>query len=358
MLSWVPTLVIAGVVDRNPTATRDLCAKFNNFLAMVSGIIRETKARQAVNREAGLDGDMAHLDLDGVMVLPGPYFTMFAGQGRVRWHAMVAPPILAGIERLIAERGRGWLENGQLAKSVMLKPHGSHHHAWSYSHWCWQALTSIAIVGGNIASGFIISFYTPTVGLGCRSGSYLIFAVIALAAGGIEAFVERTTARNNPLLREIGWILLGMEVVNTFWLLWSAIAQTFGLYETCRCLASVWGPGGGYINFDEHLDRETSHTVYIYWGISIALANLALLFGLAHIVIQWCEQSFLGTEDYESARRGLMRVREWRYIKSWLFLFPNKLVDALWLLSHRLRGEDVSRHRFGWMKTSKSDLKA
>lgn len=44
-----------------------------------------------------------------------------------------------------------------------------------------QVFCAALIVFGTICGAFILSFFTPTVGLGCRSGGYLIYFVSAVA---------------------------------------------------------------------------------------------------------------------------------------------------------------------------------
>lgn len=44
----------------------------------------------------------------------------------------------------------------------------------------WQVCAAIFLVGGTSAGAFILSYNTPTVGLGCRTGGYMIFFVVAL----------------------------------------------------------------------------------------------------------------------------------------------------------------------------------
>jgi hypothetical protein len=44
----------------------------------------------------------------------------------------------------------------------------------------WQVFAAVFLVGGTGAGAFVLSYNTPTVGLGCRTGGYLIFFVIAL----------------------------------------------------------------------------------------------------------------------------------------------------------------------------------
>ncbi|KAF2012795.1 hypothetical protein BU24DRAFT_395962 [Aaosphaeria arxii CBS 175.79] len=53
----------------------------------------------------------------------------------------------------------------------------------------WQVVSAIALVVGVSVGGFILSLNTPTVGLGCRTGGYLIYVVIALALHLAELLV-------------------------------------------------------------------------------------------------------------------------------------------------------------------------
>lgn len=43
----------------------------------------------------------------------------------------------------------------------------------------WQVFAAVFIVGGTLFGAFCLSSFTPTVGLGCRSGGYTIFAILA-----------------------------------------------------------------------------------------------------------------------------------------------------------------------------------
>lgn len=130
--------------------------------------------------------------------------------------------------------------------------------------------------------------YTPTVGLGCRSGGYAVYIIIALGLLAIELVVwwlthERTPSPNgqdnlpqtkyedgqvsptSPGMQRtpgawsrlhILWdrmdtrdvirifIIRPSEIFNTGWLVYIISAQTFGSYQTCNCLASTWARSG------------------------------------------------------------------------------------------------------------------
>lgn len=131
--------------------------------------------------------------------------------------------------------------------------------------------------------------FTPTVGLGCRSGGYLIYLLISLLLLITELstwwLTHTTTHTPDDLLARVGrklehhrsfqldssleaegqrpaalrahavvdwfrstafrdviknWLLRPAEVINTGWLAYIIFAQTFGAYQTCDCMAKVW----------------------------------------------------------------------------------------------------------------------
>jgi hypothetical protein len=135
------------------------------------------------------------------------------------------------------------------------------------------------------------------VGLGCRSGGYLIFIVISLGVFLVELVVWwvtpdgssladwiRSSGQEDPITRwgsnferrlsradsnqwnsrarfrvqELLYVWTNMsfrdrvellflrpcEIVNTAWLVYIVAAQTFGSYRTCDCQASMWGGHG------------------------------------------------------------------------------------------------------------------
>lgn len=137
---------------------------------------------------------------------------------------------------------------------------------------------------------------TPTVGLGCRSGGYLIYMVISLGLLTTELTVwwltHATTHTPEDILAQVGtkledrlarveggmgnqakqkshrahailswcrsktfrWVMKNFfirpcEVGNTVWLAYIVSAQTFGAYQSCDCAASTWSSVGGYLDF-------------------------------------------------------------------------------------------------------------
>ena len=203
------------------------------------------------------------------------------------------------------------------------------------------------------------SDFTPTVGLGCRSGGYLVFMVIALGLILIEILVwwltHETTHTADDLLARVGtklerhltrgdmpekpkrvggrtqrllswfrtttfrdvvrrFVIRPGEMINTGWLTYIIFAQTFGKhvqfptlysqltftgsYQTCDCMSSNWAKGGGFIDFQTY-DYYIAHGVFVYWGSANALSMFVMSVGLAYIVHEYCTQSHFSSKCHE-----------------------------------------------------------
>lgn len=127
------------------------------------------------------------------------------------------------------------------------------------------------------------------MGLGCRSGGYFVYMTIAVGILLIESFVwwlthETTHTPNDPIAR-IGTglerrltrtnsfpqsgltkriyqvvrsscttltfrdvmknlVIRPCEIFNLGWLAYIILAQVFGAYQTCDCIASLWAGNG------------------------------------------------------------------------------------------------------------------
>lgn len=318
LLSWMPVLILTGIVDRNPVAAESILVELNALLDDVRLALLDINLRNSYIREAGrTQNDFAWTSvLNNEDYFHQNFFTGFAGQGRVRWHYGVAHPVLAGIETtFMAAAGRNWLRDVEGARTAMvLGPKGTAGLRCFDFRMLWQIISAAQVVGGTAGGAFILSCeknffrtltvtnrgpdYTPTVGLGCRSGGYLIFIVIALGIFSAELLVwwfipdgttsprwirkhmpgdfvsycartERrlsradsnswglillTRLRVRKILRWLDaltfrdrleiFVLNPSEAVNSIWLIYIVIAQTFGIYQNCDCVTSTWGHRG------------------------------------------------------------------------------------------------------------------
>lgn len=338
------------------------------------------------------------------------FFVTFAGQGRVRWHYGAAHPILSDIEKCyIAAKGRNWLQDAKAARAQLVLGTVGEGLVWFDFEELWQMTGAVIIVVGTCLGAFILSYFTPTVGLGCRSGGYIVFATISLGLFLCELLTWRLSSpHHKERMKHIrDWVVrfrnkVGLtnrsddatdstmdnikdlfrpdfhqrlaeryffrpaELINTVWLLYIVLAQTFGAYRNCRCQTSVWGFGGGYMDFLN--SRSTKYRwVVFYWTAGTAVATTIMSGGLVYIVIEvsarglpswcsetltehkWCLQSHLSTERYENAKTGLAYTRRFRRM-----LFPFRWViqlvtDGINWLPRRLRaGKREPRKSLRW----------
>ncbi|KAI9865776.1 MAG: hypothetical protein M1824_000036 [Vezdaea acicularis] len=297
LVSWLPVLISASLVDQSPTHSDHTKEQLQKFLDQADDICPEPSQRS------------------------NAILTDFCGQARKKWHYGIAYSLLTDLQFNLGSRERGLLkyyQNGSMANPKN-KP--------GFPLWIfaptefWQILLAFGIVGASTMGAVVISYNTPTVGLGCRSGGYMIFGILSGTAFIFE-LVGWTATRPNelhssPRRRRAFYALRGflviLEVSNTCWLTYVIIAQTFGIYNSCACKSSTWAGRGGYSDFSNTAVYREDYMISVFWIAGTALGLVPLLAMLA-VVYQWCVQSFLTTEDYEKAMRGLRRVRAWRNI--------------------------------------------
>ena len=409
LLGWLPILIMCCIIDRNPVAADDVRRRINqvidtvayslqdetNVAEFISTIHTPTQADEMARRVRRIS--------DNADILAGEFFTGFGGQGRIRWQYGVAQPILLDIEKCyIAERGRNWLCNEPEARTELVLGSADRGLFFFDFRQLWQITNSVIIVSFSALGAFILSYYTPTVGLGCRSLGYLIFCVVSFALLILEYVVwwlsspereEERLLRHNPdmrrnrlqrsqTLQQLGAVsesflqhaksalrsqfdfcemllienlppLLSYyyprekrpikevkirehlstklrkyrnfslrewserlffrpaEFFNLAWLTYIALAQTFGAYNNCRCQCSVFGRIGGYIDLNL-VHQAPPDFVFVHWKTGTVLACIIMGVSMAYVVLEWCLQSHLSTENPIDARKGLQRTRTFR----------------------------------------------
>lgn len=207
LLSWLPVLILACIVDRNPVAADDIRRKMNDLVDHVCESLLDDTIRQQFleSLEHRIPGQVQEMRSwvnrvkNYAEAIRGEFFEDFAGQGRIRWHYGAAHPILSDIEqRYIAQRGRDWLRNEEDARNYLVLGRVDQGLLWFDSRELWQISAAIVVVFCTMFGAFVLSYYTPTVGLGCRSGGYMIFWLVAMSLLGVELAVWWLTSAIHP----------------------------------------------------------------------------------------------------------------------------------------------------------------
>ncbi|KAL8831934.1 MAG: hypothetical protein Q9191_000574 [Dirinaria sp. TL-2023a] len=280
---WLPIMVLASTVDRNVVSADAIVTKLNRLvddvrLALLDPDILNEYMR--ITRTGPQDFSWCGPLADD-KVFNGRFFTEFSGQGRKHWHYGVAHPILAGIEaKFMARYGRDWLREGFAARlAIVVGSRNVNGLKMFDPRMVWQITSSLVVVGGSVGGAFIISYYTPTVGLGCRSGGHAVYLTITVAVVAIELLV---------------WWLTQENIGNS--------------------------------SDDALLERIKTERD------SFAQRKPGSLTGRSCIALRLC------TEDYERAMHGLKRTRKFKRYTLVVRSIPNKTIKFGKALAHKFTG--------------------
>ena len=364
-------LVLSAVVDRKLSTPEEALKHFNRLIRAVRQALEDPEKKQdciRILQDRFPDpSERMQILLESIsrhsQSLSGDFFVDFGGTVFNRWHSGVAHPILSDIERIyIADRGRSWLNDEESAR-VNLVLGDIKGLDWVDSCEVWQISMSVVVIGFPILAALFMSFFTPTVGLGCRSGGMMIFVVnsflliclelsfwwLVTPNGGSpspnptktpgngphhgmglfffnidtfakmkanyildfldrwisKGFSNRSTATSGRPLRSIitapqkwttqqraeRFFFRPLEMLNASWLIYIVIAQAIGSYSyNCRCQASLWGPGGGYISLTQYA-RTSTPIVKWSWSIGTTVGCSVMGLTMIYIVLEWCLQS-------------------------------------------------------------------
>jgi hypothetical protein len=194
------------------------------------------------------------------------------------------------------------------------------------SHWgpgVWSrmliaSLIALLLQWGTAGAAIIIVYYTPTVGLGCRSGSYLLYAAAStliwmlLVTSSILTHLLATpsltgSANQEPdsdhdtihftqpwprlqnfirmlviFLRRLGKVL---ATCNAIWIILVCTFQFSGFFSRCYCNSSAIGLGSGSGAYDVII--ITANEVKGPWigGVALALGSAFLFIGIVNLFI-------------------------------------------------------------------------
>jgi hypothetical protein len=121
---------------------------------------------------------------------------------------------------------------------------------------------ALGLQWGTTGSAVMIAFLTPTTGLGCRSGSYILYGIIsttiwlALLLSSYLAHYARTRhhyirRRSNfdsaavaqGLATSLRRLSIFAASFNTLWIIFGCVSEFSKFYNTCYCNSSVLGRG-------------------------------------------------------------------------------------------------------------------
>lgn len=213
LLAWFPILIMCSIVDRNPIAAEAIRRKLNALVDHVRNALHNEKHRNHFMDTFRDHPEFKKLkirvdDIANAEENAYEFFEDFAGQARVRWHYGAAHPILSDIEDYyITHKGRNWLADERDARmNLVLGTINAEGLMWFDIREFWQIASAVLIVAGSCGGTFALSYFTPTVGLGCRSGGYTIFFSVALGLITVGMTVWLVTSPYHMNVPWLNWI--------------------------------------------------------------------------------------------------------------------------------------------------------
>ncbi|KAK7062652.1 hypothetical protein VNI00_000140 [Paramarasmius palmivorus] len=174
--------------------------------------------------------------------------------------------------------------------------------------WTRVALASLMALGlqwGTAGAAILVVVQTPTTGLGCRSGAYLVYAgvsslvwVMLVLSSVLAHYVSTIESRKlnvNPyryrgssyriilateasnLLRRLGKILATMNAV---WIVLICLFQFSAFFDRCYCNSSVLGRGAAAFNVMDPSDDVSSMKAAWVGGVVLASGTAFFVLGL------------------------------------------------------------------------------
>lgn len=331
LLSWLPIVVLASIVDRNPIASTRCRILLNRWLDMSYCLYRletqemmdqQVRNQGAMfrnepifpgnNEPASLSGGVQRHDPPGShtntersanhhIFWDGGEKTIvelgdFVGQGRIPSYTGLIYAVLQAVQRYdkrIRRRDAGLVGKSEVEKIVwiaeVVRPL-----LWKRPlvYYKYMAV-SFVIVYLGVFMAFIVSFNTPTVGLGCRSLMYILFATFSVVPLVVELFIALARGlyrRDSPVNRFRVRIFRFFGLLAATTLCLTAIAQLLNFFNFCTCKASIFQIGsafGGYVDLENGEFYRDYFDVRRYWGAASGIGFASPLISAIFLVYTW-----------------------------------------------------------------------
>lgn len=327
LLAWIPVLILCSAIDRDFISGEEVRLRLNTLINLVIDALNDVEIREeylagiqdlpvAAKMSDWLESIAKQINVTDMR----DFFVEYAGQGRVRYHYGAAHPILCDIERTyIVARGRAWLTNEREARYNLVLGKIGGNLIWFDWNELWQIAFGIMIVTGTVFGAFTLSYFTPTVGLGCRSGGYLVFWIVALS-------------------------LLLIELV--LWYLTTPTGWNEGLHKTMS--RSITRYDEFRLSFRKHV-----RTFFSFVPAIITLAEFCY-HRLSTPVLLLFRHSPSYLEKREANRLANIRHREALSLNDWAhfcFFRPVETLNAVWL-AYIVAAQTVGSYETCYCQTS------
>lgn len=268
-LSWLPVLVCASVIDRNPTAATRCRVLIERWLYNVNCILESGHNTKPAWWQPGAQNPLIISD--------------FVGQGRRLRYCGVASALLHCAEHEEYDTSERFLKYHERQSKRFRETLTTRPHSW-WVIW----IASYVLVNLQIFLAFVVAFNTPTIGLGCRSLLYLLFFLITQVTSAVQVAYQEPP----PWTR---LVTISFNALAMLLLLAIMILQVTNGLNNCYCKICSMGPAGfgGYTDLQDAQFYKGAFHIAGTWGSAAAFGLLSCLLAIVWSLRMWTKSSAL-----------------------------------------------------------------
>lgn len=180
--------------------------------------------------------------------------------------------------------------------------HSYHAHDSLRAPGVWKRISAASVMGllllwSTTGAAFMLSWLTPTQGLGCRAGTYLVYGVVAtivwlfmfissilVRCEVMPTDVTHSVLSANPRLGLPGLMAISLRRIakvlaagNTIWIICGCIFQFSGFYNRCWCNSSVMSWGARAFSVLQTTESDVSY-LHSTWAGGVVLSAVSSIF--------------------------------------------------------------------------------
>ncbi|KAJ6611596.1 hypothetical protein B0H10DRAFT_353009 [Mycena sp. CBHHK59/15] len=216
-----------------------------------------------------------------------PWFHAIA-QVENEFHTVIATSRGQCVPRTTTEAAKcfGWEPGPDVGAFRVQLPGGAIMQIWK------AALVALFLQWGTTGVAAFVAYSTPSVGIGCRSGSYLIYGLAATVSWLVlilsnllsHAVMQRVVRDPDGRIGSIGWLAVGtrlggktLAICNAIWLVASGVMGDIGVFQSCWCQTDSlqYGQSGWAPVFKGQQDlRNVAQSIWIggfIWSVAVCL---------------------------------------------------------------------------------------
>ncbi|PVH82981.1 hypothetical protein DL98DRAFT_570190 [Cadophora sp. DSE1049] len=293
LISWLPNLLLFAIIDRNPISAERSRILFIRWISNVTAVKEwESPQFQLLRLPFGPHpehNDVVHPDptqprwwSEGNMRWPEGNSTFplgdFIGQGRQIGFNGLADAFAHGVRKELADVAAHSTHDGPEGYRLL---HAEHLNIATFtkerlesrpgSYWA-CALVSLILVWWEISMALMLSCSIPTVGVGCRAGSYLCYGVLSTIPWAVNAYPSRNPGNPNKWRKGFSMLFCVVSTLCLFFILFAAFS---GVLKNCWCR----GGHSGYVDFENaFFYRDKNHfDVVTFWRVAAIVGAIPIV---------------------------------------------------------------------------------